>query len=135
VAEIPTISIVDDDPWAREGVKELVLSLGYRAVAFSSALEFVESGGIAETTCLIADLQMPGLNGLELQDRLLAQGHHTPIIFITAFPEGNVRARALKAGAIGFLEKPFDDEALIECLDRAIRTARRDDGTAESAKS
>ena len=131
MSDVPLISIVDDDPWSREGIKDLVLSLGYRALAFSSADHFVESGCIADTACLITDLQMPGLSGLELQDHLLALGHRTPVIFVTAYPEQKFRSRAISAGAIGFLEKPLDDKVLIECLARAVNTESGNDGGAQ----
>ena len=115
----PLISIVDDDALARDGIGQLIESLGYKAVTFVSAEHFLESGLIAETTCLITDLQMPGLNGLELQEGLRSQGYQTPVILITAYP--NHRKRALDNGAVGFLSKPFDDEALIECLTAASK--------------
>jgi FixJ family two-component response regulator len=121
MSEAPLISIVDDDPLARDGIRELVESLGYKGVAFKSAADFLESGLIAETTCLITDLQMPGMNGLELQEALRSQGYQTPVVLITAYPSEKHRKRALNNGAIGFLSKPFDDEALIECLTAAIR--------------
>jgi len=115
------VSIVDDDPHAREGIKELVESLGYKAVAFVSAQDFLQSGAIAKTACLITDLQMPGLNGLELQEKLQAQGYRTPIILITAYPNENHRRRAMSAGAIGFLSKPFEEQSLLECLTIAMK--------------
>ena len=120
MSEAPLISIVDDDPLARDGIRELVESLGYKGAAFVSAAHFLESGLIAETTCLITDLQMPGLNGLELQEALLSQGHQMPVILITAFPNEKHRKRALDNGAVGFLSKPFNEEELIECLTAAI---------------
>ena len=126
MSEAPMISIVDDNAWSREGLKDFVLSLGYRALAFASAEHFVESGCIADTTCLIADVQMPGLSGLDLQDYLLSHGHRTPIIFITAYPDEKCRSRALGAGAVGFFSKPFDEETLIECLALAVTTAGRE---------
>src|SRR5579859_3850315 len=107
------ISIVDDDTSAREATKSLVRSLGYSVVTFASAEDFLQSDRIADTSCLIADVQMPGLNGMELQRALIAQGHHMPMIFITASTEEKTRARALKDGAIGFLTKPFDVDLLI----------------------
>ena len=121
MSEVPLISIVDDDVLARDGIRELVESLGYKTTVFELAEHFLESGLIAETTCLITDLQMPGLNGLELQEALRSQGYQTPVILITAYPNEKHRKRALDNGAVGFLSKPFDDEALIECLTAAIR--------------
>ncbi len=115
------VSIVDDDPHAREGIKELVESLGYNALAFVSAQDFLQSGAVAKTACLITDLQMPGLNGLELQERLQAQGYQTPVILITAYPNENHRRRALSAGAVGFLSKPFEEQSLLECLTIAMK--------------
>src|SRR5271166_2514175 len=116
------ISIVDDDTLARDGIRELVESLGYKAVTFGSAEDFLGSDVITETACLITDLQMPGLNGLELQEALRSQGHRTPIILVTAYPNENHRNRALDGGAVGFLSKPFDEASLIECLTAAIKS-------------
>ena len=121
MSEVPLISIVDDDALAREGIRQLVKSLGYRAVTFSSAEHFLESSVIAETTCLITDVQMPGLNGLELQEALQSQGLQTPIILITAYANEKHRSRALDAGALGFLSKPFNEVSLIKCLTAAIK--------------
>jgi len=118
--EPPLISIVDDDALARDGIRELVESLGYNSATFMSAEHFLEDGMIAETTCLITDLQMPGLSGLELQQALRSQGYHTPVILITAYPNEKHRTRALGNGAVGFLTKPFDERSLIECLTVAI---------------
>ena len=114
------ISIVDDDTSAREATKSLVRSLGYSVVTFASAEDFLQSDRIADTSCLIADVQMPGLNGMELQRALIAQGHHMPMIFITASTEEKTRARALKDGAIGFLTKPFDVDLLIAYIQTAL---------------
>jgi FixJ family two-component response regulator len=88
-------------------------SLGYKTVSFSSAEHFLASDAIAETTCLITDLQMPGLSGLELQETLRSQGHRTPVILITAYPNDRRRNRAIDGGAVGFLSKPFDEASLI----------------------
>ena len=118
--EAPLISIVDDDALARDGIRELVDSLGYNSATFMSAEHFLENGMIAETTCLITDLQMPGLSGLELQQALRSQGYHTPVILITAYPNEKHRTGALANGAVGFLTKPFDERSLIECLTVAI---------------
>ena len=100
----------------------LVESLGYKAIAFASAQHFLASKVLAETTCLITDVQMPGLNGLELQEALQSLGHQTSAIVITAYPNERYRTRALENGAVGYLSKPFDDESLIECLSAAIKS-------------
>jgi len=124
--ETPLISIVDDDALARDGIRELVESLGYDVITFTSAKHFLQSDVIAETTCLITDLQMPGLNGLELQEALRSRGHRTAVIVITAFPNEIHRNRALHGGAVGFLSKPFDEASLIDCLTVAIKLRELD---------
>jgi len=116
----PVISIVDDDESVREATKSLVRSLGYDALAFCSAEEFLGSAHVTATACLITDVQMPGLSGAELQDLLIADGHRMPVIFVTAFPDDLLRRRVLKAGAIGYLNKPFSEEHLIEHLNTAM---------------
>ena len=117
-----TISIIDDDPIVREAIADLVQSLGYEAATFESAEQFLASGAVAETSCLITDLQMPGQSGLELQKQLLAEGHRTPVIFVTAFPEEKFRNRAMTAGAVAFLSKPFRDDTLIDCVKNALNS-------------
>jgi FixJ family two-component response regulator len=114
------ISIVDDDESMRESTKGLVRSLGYQAATFASAEEFLQSERIDDTTCLIADVQMPGLSGIDLQSRLVDRGIRTPTIFITAFPEEGTRRRVMTAGAVGYLGKPFSEESLLKCLDTAL---------------
>jgi FixJ family two-component response regulator len=121
MTKAPLISIVDDDALARDGISELVESLEYRTAAFESAEHFLKSRMVAETACLITDVQMPGLNGLELQEALKAQGYEMPVILITAYPHEKHRIRALENGAIGYLSKPFDDRSLMECLTTAIK--------------
>jgi FixJ family two-component response regulator len=116
------ISIVDDDESVREATNALVRSLGYAAATFASAEEFLGSGRVHATSCLIADVQMPGLSGIDLQHQLLAQGVQVPIIFVTAFPDERIRRRALDAGAVDFLSKPWSDEQLVSCLDMALRS-------------
>ena len=116
----PVISIIDDDASVRTAADNLLRSLGYTVHTFVSAEEFVRSAHLDDTSCVIADVQMPGMSGVDLQARLLTQGYRVPFIFITAFPEDTVRARALKAGAICFLTKPFDRLTLIKCLDTAL---------------
>jgi FixJ family two-component response regulator len=119
----PLISIVDDDESIREATKGLVRSLGYFAATFASAEEFLNSGRINDTSCLITDVQMPGLSGVDLQRRLIAQGRTMPTIFVTAFPDERTRKRVLTAGAVGYLSKPYDEESLIACLDTALNGA------------
>jgi FixJ family two-component response regulator len=122
------ICIVDDDESVLEATKCLVRSLGYNAVTFSSAEAFLDSGRVKGTACLITDVQMPGLSGPELQDRLISDGFRMPVIFVTAYPEERLRERVLKAGAIGYLSKPFREEHMIECLDRALNNPNGQNG-------
>ena len=117
------IAIVDDDDVVREAMKSLMRSLGYNASTFGSADEFLKSEQVSKTSCLITDLHMPGLSGLDLQNRLIATGHRFPIIFITGYPDEEVRAQAMKAGAIAFLSKPFNADHLISYLDKALKAA------------
>jgi FixJ family two-component response regulator len=120
----PVISIVDDDEAVRLALRSLVRSLGYVSNVFASAEEFLGSSQLHETSCLISDIQMPGMNGIELQNRLKILDHSTPVIFVTAFPDERYRARALEAGAIGFLEKPFEGCAMIRLIETALRAHR-----------
>ena len=118
----PIVSIVDDDKSVRDAMRTLVNSFGLEANTFACAEAFLESGRVEETCCLITDWQMPGMSGVELQELMMANGYSTPIIFITAFPEERIRSRVLRAGAVGFLAKPFADESLMGCLERALRS-------------
>jgi len=113
------ISIVDDDESVRESTKALVRSLGYSSCAFASAEEFLNAANY-DTNCLIVDIQMTGLSGVELHERLKAEGRHIPVIFITAFADERTRGHALESGAVGFLRKPFSDEKLTSCIDSAL---------------
>jgi FixJ family two-component response regulator len=122
---MPMISIVDDDESVRDATKSLLRSSGYTAQSFGSAEEFLESAQIAETDCLVTDVQMPGLSGVELQDRLLSDGHDVPTIFISAFPNPRLERQVLKSGAIAYLRKPFKEEELLEYIGAALK--RRDD--------
>jgi FixJ family two-component response regulator len=124
VTESAVISIVDDDAFARRGLGDLILSLGYRARTFVSAEEFLQSGRIDETSCLITDLHMPGLSGLDLLSRLRREGRRIPVILVTDDRSESHRARALAEGAIGFLFKPFVEQSLIDCLATAIEPER-----------
>jgi FixJ family two-component response regulator len=118
--KVPVISIIDDDLSVRIAISRLVRSLGYAAHAYASADEFLKSQRVNDTWCVIADVQMPGMTGIELQRALKVQGHSLPIIFVTAFPEETIRALALKDGAVCFLSKPFDGSVLIDCIDSAL---------------
>ena len=129
MTKAPIISIIDDDPFVRTATDGFVRSLGYRAATFASAEDYLQSDRINDTSCVITDVQMPGLSGVELQSLLLARGNCTPMIFVTGFPEEKVRRRVLEVGAIGFLSKPFDDEQLIEHLQTALRS--HDGGSVE----
>ena len=117
------ISIVDDDEPIREAVKGLMKSLGYRAEATASAEEFLRSPHVRRTSCLIADVQMPGMTGLDLHRYLSASGKPIPTILITAYPDDGVRERALAAGVIGYLSKPFDENDLLTCIRSALTRA------------
>ena len=120
MSELPVISIIDDDESVRAATCNLVRSLGYIVHPFASATEFLRSDHLPGTSCVIADVRMPGMTGVELQAHLRAQGHCVPFIFITAFPVEISRARAMKAGATCFLTKPFDGDILIKCLASAL---------------
>jgi FixJ family two-component response regulator len=120
LADSRVISIIDDDASVREAIESLIRSLGYPVAGFASAEEYLQSDRITDSACVISDLHMPGMNGADLQDRLLADGYRIPIIFVTAFFEEAVRDRVLEAGALGILRKPFAEETLINCLDRAL---------------
>ena len=117
---IGLVAIVDDDESMREAVENLLNSVGIRARSFKSAEDFLRSGLQREIACLISDIRMAGMTGLELQARLVAEGNRTPIIFITAHGNARNRTQALKAGAIEFLVKPFDDESLLGCVRAAL---------------
>jgi FixJ family two-component response regulator len=119
----PMIAIVDDDNGARDALGRLMRSLGYNAFTFASAVEFLKSEKLRDTSCLITDLHMPGLSGLDLQNRLIAEGHCIPTIFMTGHPDDDARARAMKAGAVGFLSKPSKDDHLLACLETALKAA------------
>ena len=114
------VSIIDDDASVRAGMEALVNSIGFKACVFDSAEKFLRSSRIEDTSCLVTDVQMPGMNGLDLQGQLVAQGRRIPIIFITAFPEQKGRERALAAGAFAYLEKPFAGETMTGLLRKAM---------------
>jgi len=116
------VAIVDDDDSVRIALENLLKSVGLPARAFESAEEFIASGQQRQTGCLIADIRMPGMSGLELQSRLNAEGCRIPIVFITAHGDAKMRMQALRAGAVEFLAKPFDDEALLGSVRAALES-------------
>ena len=119
------VAVVEDDVSVREATKHLLRLLGYATASFASAEDFLRSGRVRDTACLIADVHLPGMSGVELQRRLILDGHHLAIIFITAFPDEAIRARVLRDGALCYLSKPFQEESLIACLDQAFRPPGR----------
>jgi FixJ family two-component response regulator len=114
------ISVVDDDESIRRSTKLLIESFGYRAAVFESAEMLLRSGQLCDTSCLIADINMPGINGLQLQSQLAAEGCSIPIIFITAYGNTEARRQAMQAGAVAFLDKPFSDEQLLNNIRTAL---------------
>jgi FixJ family two-component response regulator len=124
------ISIVDDDASFREAMTSLMKSLGFAVEAFSSAEKFLASSRLADTSCLIADVHMPGMTGIELHQHLVSSGHAIPVILITAYPDDNARARASAAGVICYLSKTFDDDELLGYVRAALVQA--DQGTLRS---
>jgi FixJ family two-component response regulator len=125
LTETPLISIVDDDPFFRRALEQLVRSHGFAARTFESAESYLQSTWMKQTRCLIADVQMPSMTGLELQERLSQLGFDTPIIFITAYPDDAVRTKAIKAGAVDFLHKSLDlqGKRFLDCLLKALHKA------------
>ena len=107
----------------REAIGDLISSLGHDAITFKSAEDFLRSGQVARTACVIADLQMPGLSGLDLLERLLTDGYSCPVILLTAHPRPETREHALNSGAIAFLSKPFADLSLISAVRSALQTS------------
>jgi len=117
------VSIVEDDQFFRESMRRLMRSLGYRVEVFPSAADFLASPRVAETGCLIADIQMPGMSGVELYRHLINAGYAIPTILMTAYPDEDVRARALKDGVVCYLEKPVDHDDLLRCLRAVLHSA------------
>ena len=116
------VAIVDDDDSMRGALRGLLKAVGLPAIAFASAEEFLNSGQQHQTACLIADIRMPGMSGLELQARLNSDRCRIPTIFITAHGDAKMRLQALREGAVEFLSKPFDDEALLESVRAALES-------------
>jgi FixJ family two-component response regulator len=125
---IPVISVIDDDASVRAAADNFLNSLGYAVHTFASAEDFLQSARLGDSSCVVADVQMPGMSGLDLLKVMRSRGNDTPFIFITAFPDGSVRARAAKAGADVLLEKPFSPSILVDCIKTALARARRGTG-------
>jgi FixJ family two-component response regulator len=115
-----TVCIIEDDESVRRALRRLMRSVGLEAEAFASAEEFLLAAGSPAPACLILDLHLPGLSGLELQARLKANGRDIPVVFITAYGDQHVREQALRAGALAFLEKPFAEQCLLAAVRRAL---------------
>jgi len=120
MSEKPVISIVDDDESVRDGTADLIRSMGFIAEAFGRAEDFLRSNLLHDTSCLISDMRMPGMTGLELHNRLVKSGHDIPTILITAFPNERDRRRAKRAGVICYLTKPFDQDELLASIRSAL---------------
>ena len=123
------ISVVDDDASVRAATDNLLSSHGYLVQTFASAEEFLQVARLDDLSCIVADVQMPGISGLDLLTHMRTQGYTVPFIFITAFPDDSVRARALKAGAICLLAKPFAGPVLIDSIKTALNRHRGGAGT------
>src|SRR5882724_8686144 len=135
IAEKPLVAIVDDDVSVRQSARRLIHSLGYRAEAFGSAEEFLDSGQATETSCLILDVRMPGIDGLGLQRRLAGSEPPIPIVFITARASEEEERRALRAGAVAFLRKPVDKEALLRVLGAVLERSASGGGNHDDDSS
>jgi len=118
-----SICVVDDDESVRLSIGALIRSLGYTAHGFDSAEAFLNSAESVATDCLITDVQMPGLSGIDLQKALAQRGQAPPTIFITAFPQDRIRRQAIAAGALSFLSKPCDDDLLVRTIEEAVSAA------------
>ena len=118
---VPLISIVDDDNFLRNSLDNLIRSVGLRVQGFSSAEAFLNSDQVRDTACLILDVRMPGMSGLQLQRQIVAANWRIPIIFITSYADGDARAKALEAGAVDYLNKPFREEDLINAIHTALK--------------
>ena len=122
MSNVPLISVVDDDDSVRESLSGLLRSVGFKIMTFASAEEFLSWNRRCDTDCLILDVRMPGMSGLELQRRLICDRTAIPVIFITAHGNEETRAQALSTGAVEYLLKPFSEEALLRAIDTAIKS-------------
>ena len=119
---LPMISIIDDNDSVRESLRRLMRSVGFAVNVFASAEEFLNSDRLRNTDCLILDVRLPGMNGLELQRHLETSHFEIPIIFITSYEDDEVRARALSTGAVNYFLKPFNDEDLLDAINMALKS-------------
>jgi FixJ family two-component response regulator len=117
----PLVAIVDDDQLFRRSIERLVRSAGFNVATFGSAEEFLDSADLDRAACVILDMRLPGMNGLDLQQRLIARATPIPIVFVSAHGEAALRDKAIRAGAIAFLNKPFDNSTLLDAPTRSIR--------------
>jgi FixJ family two-component response regulator len=124
LSALSLISVIDDDASVRAATDNLLSSHGYMVHTFASAEDFLQSSHPNDSSCVVADVQMPGMSGLDLLTQVRTRGNDVPFIFITAFPDESVRARALRAGAVGFLAKPFAGPVLISCIETAVNRNR-----------
>ena len=124
MSTLSVISVIDDDASVRAATNNFLSSHGYQVYTFASADNFLQSARLDDSSCVVADVQMPVMGGLDLLTHMRAHGYTAPFIFITAFTDGSVRARALKAGAVGFLAKPFAGPVLINCIETALNRDR-----------
>jgi FixJ family two-component response regulator len=124
LSTLSVISVIDDDASVRAATDNLLSSHGYVVHTFASAEDFLQSAHLDDSLCVVADVQMAAMSGLDLLTHMRVRGNDAPFIFITAFPDENIRARALKAGAICFLAKPFAGPALINCIESALKRHR-----------
>jgi FixJ family two-component response regulator len=128
MAKSALISIIEDDEPFRESMRMLITALGYTVEAFPSAANFLASPRLAETACLVADVQMPGMTGIELHRHLIDAGYAIPTILVTAYPNEAARTRALKNGVVCYLRKPVDDDQLERCLRSALQSGKPAEG-------
>jgi FixJ family two-component response regulator len=124
LSTLSVISVIDDDASVRAATNNLLSSHGYMVNTFASAEDFLQSARRDDSSCVVADVQMSGMSGLDLLAHVRGRGNDVPFVFITAFPDESVRARALRAGAICFLAKPFAGPVLIGCIETALNRHR-----------
>ncbi|MGR4927982.1 response regulator transcription factor [Bradyrhizobium sp. CAR08] len=118
------ISIIDDDDQSRSALAGLLQAIGFTTETYSSAMEFLASGNLRDSSCLIVDVHMPRMTGTELYSRLVGSGYNIPTVLITAYPDDIARARALDQGVVGYLTKPIDEKVLLGCIELALQRGK-----------